>query len=314
MLDRGTYHSTPTSFAYSDYAYAATFYTRSTITPGQVINLGGGVTVTCMVVNGELAGGGSVDVTGSAQFENSAAVGLLVQYGDFDLWIAGDLTGNLAEYGVTDVEGEVGPLIGDIDVYTVHHHGSRTSSTPGFLADILPEVAINQNSVDNGYGHPNSISVNNVLNQPDTCNHTPLWVQQNRGNPNDSRSDDSLADAIADPDDVSEVLGLSGTLLLVTDGTDYQISGADVAPIALNTDCSSSPTADFPPAVLQMTRSPWVPLATESVTVQADVRDEGSPTVTLHWTLDGVAQSDVSMSQVGSTSIYQGTLGGADRR
>ncbi|HMB52202.1 MAG TPA: lamin tail domain-containing protein, partial [Thermoanaerobaculia bacterium] len=38
------------------------------------------------------------------------------------------------------------------------------------------------------------------------------------------------------------------------------------------------------------------------------VRDEGSPTVTLHWTLDGVTQTPISMSQVGATSIYEGTI------
>ncbi len=308
VYDRGTYHSTPSSFAYSDYAYAATFYTRSTITAGQTISLGGGVTVTCKVVNGQLAGGGSVDVTGSAQFENSASVGLLVEYGDFDLWIAGDLTGNLAEYGVTDVESSVGPLAGDVDVYTVHHHGSRTSSIPDFLADIQAEVAINQNSVDNGFGHPNTVTVENFLDTLDSCGETPLFVQQNRGNPTDSRSDDGLADGIADPDDTSEVVGLSGTLLLVTDGTDYQISGGDVAPFTLPADCSGTASADFPPAVIEVSRSPWVPLDTESVTVSADVRDEGGVTVTLEWTLDGVAQTPISMSQVGSTNVYQGTV------
>lgn len=312
VYDRGEYHQTPGSFAYYDYSFAATAYTRTTITPGQVIDLGGGVTVTCMVVNGDLSGGGSVDITSSNQFENAASVGLLVEYGTFDLWIAGDLTGNFAEYGVADVESSVGPLVGDVDVYTVHHHGSRTSSTPGFLADLEAEVAINQNSVDNNFGHPNTISVNNFLNTTDSCNQAPLWVQQNRGNPTDSRSDDALADGIADPDDVSGVLGLSGTLLLVSDGTDYQISGGDVAPFTLPNDCAGTATADFPPAILSLTRSPWVPLAAQAVTVEADVRDEGSPTtrptVTLEWSVDGVAQTAIAMAAVGGTNLYQGTL------
>ena len=308
VYDRGTYQQTPSTFAYSDYAFAATFYTRTTIAPGTVIDLGGGVTVTCHVVNGELSDESSVDITSSQQFENAASVGLLVEYGDFDMWIAGDLTGNVEEYGVADVEEAVGPLVGDVDVYTVHHHGSRTGSTPDFLADITPEVAINQNSADNSFGHPNSIVVENILDTLDSCDDTPLFIQQNPGKSTDSRSDDGLADGIADPDDDDAVLGLPGTLLLVTDGTDFQISGGNVAPITLPADCSGSVTADFRPNVLSVTRSPWVPTAAQSVTVSADVRDEGSPTVTLDWSLGGVAQTPISMSQVGATTIWQGTL------
>lgn len=308
VYDRGEAYQTPTSFAYSDYAWAASLHARTTIAPGTVIDLGGGVTVTSLVVNGELAGGGSVDLTGSQQLENGASVGLLVELGDFDLWIAGDLTGNTAEYGVADVESAVAPLVGDVDVYTVHHHGSRTSSTGAFLSALSAEVAINQSSADNGFGHPNSITVNAFLATPDSCSQTPLFVQQNRGNPTDSRSDDALAAAIADPDDVDSVRGLPGTLLLVSDGTSYQISGGDAAPIARATDCGSSTVADFPPAVLTLSRTPWVPRATEAVAVEADVRDEGTPTVALEWSLDGVAQAPLAMAQVPGTSRWQATI------
>jgi len=305
--DRGTYQQTPSSFAYSDYVYATSFYTRTTITPGTVLDLGGGVTVTALVVNGVLPSGPPVDITASAQFENAAAVGLLVEYGDFDLWIAGDLTGN-PEVGVADVESATAPFVGDVEVYTVHHHGSRTSSNATFLSTIEAEVAINQNSADNGFGHPNTEVVNRFLATPDSCGHIPLFVQQNPGNPTDTRSDDALADAIADPDDVDSVLGLAGTLLLDSDGTSYRISGGNATPIVLPTDCALSAIGDYPPAILEVDRGPWVPLASEAAVVSAHVRDEATPSVTLYWSVDGVDQTPLGMSPVSGTSWYQATI------
>lgn len=308
VYDRGTAYQTPTSFAYSDYSWQAGLHGRTTIVPGQVISLGGGVTVTCLVANGVVDGGPTVDLTGSAQLENGASVGLLLEYGDFDMWIAGDLTGNTAETGVADVESAVASRVGDVEVYVVHHHGSRTSSTAGFLAAIEAEVAINQNSADNTFGHPTSIVVEDFLATPDSCNNTPLFVQQNAGNPTDARSNDSLADGIADPDDVDSVRGLAGTILVVSDGTDYQVSGGNVPPFTLPADCTGTAAADFPPTVVNATRSPWVPTASQAVVVEAEVRDEATATVTLEWALDGVAQTPIAMSQVGSTAIYQGTI------
>lgn len=308
VYDRGTAYQTPSTFAYSDYAWQAGLHNRTTIAPGQVFSLGGGVTVTCLVVNGEVDGGPTVDLTGSEQLENGASIGLLLEYGDFDMWIAGDLTGNTADTGVADVESAVASRVGDVDVYVVHHHGSRTSSTAGFLAAIEAEVAINQNSADNNFGHPTSIVVEAFLATPDSCDDTPLFVQQNPGKSTDTRSDDSLADGIADPDDLDAVLGLAGTLLVVSDGTDYQVSGGNVLPFTLPADCAGTAVADFPPTVVNATRSPWVPTALESVVVEAQVRDEATATVTLDWTLGGVGQTPIAMSQVGSTSIYQGTI------
>jgi len=308
VYDRGEYFQTPTSFAYSDYAYAASLHNRTTPTPGTVIDLGGGVTATILVVDGQLPDGSSVDITTSNQFENAACIGMLVEYGDFDLWIGGDVSGNLAEYGVAEVEQAVAPFVGDVDVYTVNHHGSRTSSTQPFLDALKAEVAIDQASVDNNFGHPNAIVVNRFLQTPDTCGLSPLWIQQNPGNPTDTRSDDSLADAIADPDDVDSVVGLSGTLTLVTDGTNYRIGGGNVTPFTLNTDCTQQGGGDLSPAVQLLDRTPWVPLATEAVTVEAHVYDEAAPSVVLRWSLDGVDQTPLAMSQVSGTSIYRAAV------
>ncbi|MCB1054834.1 MAG: lamin tail domain-containing protein [Acidobacteria bacterium] len=306
--DRGTFFQTPSSFAYSDYAWAASQKTRSTITPFTDIALGGGVVVECYTVNGDLRDGSTVDVTGSGQFENSAAVSVVVRYGNFDVWIGGDLTGN-PDQGVTDVESEVAPLVGDVDIYTFNHHGSRTSSNATFLSTLKAEVGISQNSAGNGFGHPNTETVTRFLGTNDSFGMTPIFIQQNPGNPTDTRSDDTLATAIADPDDVDEPFGLPGTMTVISDGDSYQIFGGAMAPIELPADSGLGTLADFPPAVLATSRSPLVPAASQAVTVSTDVVDSGAVSVYLDYDLDGVAQTPIAMTSGGGTS-YSGSIPG----
>ena len=141
--DHGGTHDTIT---YQDYA-AAIASVRQTISAGHVINLGGGVTATCLCVGGNLPGGQSVSVSD----ENDRSVGLLVEYDDFDFWVSGDLGGGGG--ALYDVESAVAPHIGDVDVLRVNHHGSSTSSNSTFLQTLLPEIAVISVG-NNSYGHP----------------------------------------------------------------------------------------------------------------------------------------------------------------
>ena len=307
VYDRGTAGGVPSTFAYSDYSFAAANYTRTTITPNTTISLGGGVTVRCYVVNAEFPDSTSVDLSGTSQQENARSVGLVVQYGDVDVWIGGDLTGNV-DFGVADVESDTSDFTGDLDVYTFNHHGSRSSSNATFLGNLKAEVGIAQMAVTNTFGHPNTEVVERFLDTLDTNDENPIFIQQNPADPDDTRSDDSLASAIADPDDVDDVVGYSGALTLLSDGTSYQIFGGAVAPFKLPADEGLGTLGDYPPSVVLVTRSPVVPLSTEGVTVTADIFDEGSFTAEIVYTVDGSSQTPVSMSQVGSTSMYTGTI------
>jgi beta-lactamase superfamily II metal-dependent hydrolase len=55
---------------------------------------------------------------------------------------------------VADIESSAAALVGQIEVYKVHHHGSKTSSNSGWLAITTPKVGIISASNSNTYGHP----------------------------------------------------------------------------------------------------------------------------------------------------------------
>jgi beta-lactamase superfamily II metal-dependent hydrolase len=125
-----------------------------TITPGTVIPLGNGATMTCVAVNGKIIGGGTVSVSD----ENDRSIAMLVQYGGFDWLWASDLGGGSESCtgrstGQLDVEtaivqaispGGAYPLIstGGIDVLNVNHHGSESSTNNNWMDYSVPAVAV----------------------------------------------------------------------------------------------------------------------------------------------------------------------------
>lgn len=154
-LDRGWSYTTQT---YQSYATAVAAK-RTTILDQQVIDLGGGVTVTCVTVNGN--GVLTPPFTSSNYDENDMCVGLLVEYGDFEFFVAGDLSGvNSSSY--TDIETPTAPDIGDIDVYQVDHHGSASNSNANFVSSASPEVSIISVG-NNSYGHPTQTVINRLV-------------------------------------------------------------------------------------------------------------------------------------------------------
>ncbi len=114
---------------------------RSTVTLGQVIWLCGEVKLTVVAVNGN-----------GTQYndENSASVVVKISWGDFDAVVGGDLTGDSGK----DMESRIAAAVGPVELYKVHHHGSRYSSNSTFLGAIAPKVSFISVGYDNSYGHP----------------------------------------------------------------------------------------------------------------------------------------------------------------
>jgi hypothetical protein len=109
-----------------------------------------------------IMGGAFVDPTASAQEENSRSLALRLDYGQFSMWLGGDLTGG--GNSTADVEGPATLACGNIDVYKLNHHGSNTSTSLNLVTRLAPELAVVSCGVGNTYGHPTATIVNR-LNQ-----------------------------------------------------------------------------------------------------------------------------------------------------
>ncbi len=154
VYDRGWSYHTATYTSYANTVASK----RQTIEPNQVIDLGEGVIVTCIALNGN----GQLDPPfNSSNEENEYDICLLVEYGDFDYVQAGDLTGGNGTY-YEDIETSVAPLVGDVDIYHVNHHGSLSSSNPTFLQTVQAEVSVISVG-NNSYGHPAQTVLNRLV-------------------------------------------------------------------------------------------------------------------------------------------------------
>lgn len=87
---------------------------------------------------------------------NNASVVMKMYLGGRRFLLTGDLEiegeAQLVEAG-TDLKA---------DILLAGHHGSDTSSTPEFLARVLPKVVVIQCGIDNSYGHPKPETIKNM--------------------------------------------------------------------------------------------------------------------------------------------------------
>ena len=130
------------------------FSEQNILQPGEIFSWGD-LFLTIPVVDGVLSNGESyVDPND----ENALSAGFLIEFKKFRFFIGGDITGGggIPPYQTVDLETPLAPLIGDIDVLRVAHHGSYTSSNAHFLDGVTPEVAIISVGDDNEFGHPHA--------------------------------------------------------------------------------------------------------------------------------------------------------------
>ncbi len=138
-------------------SYSSTAYTeynshfagkRRTVSAGQTFSLCNQVTLKVVAANGNGA-----NVTD----ENAKSVVVKVTYGAFDALVGGDLTGT-----TEDMETGIAASVGELELYKVHHHGSKYSSNATFLNATKPLVSFISVGYDNPYGHPTPEALNRL--------------------------------------------------------------------------------------------------------------------------------------------------------
>jgi beta-lactamase superfamily II metal-dependent hydrolase len=166
---------------------------------GGQIALGSGATLTFVAVNGRVIGGGSVAVSD----ENDRSIAVLVKYGGFDYLWASDLGGGSEgctgrSTGQVNVEsavinaispGGAAPRIsaGGIDVLSVNHHGSESSTNSTWMNKAEPAVAVIGTGAGqtSGWDLPRMDVVDGVLLSRASCVTAPpaLVLQTEEGSP-----------------------------------------------------------------------------------------------------------------------------------
>jgi len=170
---------------------------------GQSIDLGNAVTLRGLVPSraseeSNLFSGGD---------ENLKTIVLLLKYKRFVLYLGGDANDKIESF--------LGRLVGDLDDYIAGHHGSETSSTEYFLREIKPEISIISVDDRNIYGHPSSDTVSRLKS------FSSKVFQTEKG---------SLS-SIANSNEIA-----IGTIIIMTDGFSYEISGSDLRSFTKQTD------------------------------------------------------------------------------
>jgi competence protein ComEC len=79
---------------------------------------------------------------------NYGSIALLLRFGQVSALFMGDLESE-GEQALLEEQ-----LITDVDLLKVGHHGSKTSSTPGFLETSRPEISVISAGKNNSFGHP----------------------------------------------------------------------------------------------------------------------------------------------------------------
>lgn len=109
--------------------------------------------------------------------ENDQSVAAVVHFGEFDVMMAGDLSGfNTPRY--RDIETTVSQRVGLVEVLKINHHGSDHSSNSAWLARLKPRVAMISAGDGNTFGHPTPTTVQRLH---DTGIRRTYWTERGTG-------------------------------------------------------------------------------------------------------------------------------------
>ncbi|QUM73186.1 MULTISPECIES: ComEC/Rec2 family competence protein [Sphingopyxis] len=78
--------------------------------------------------------------------ENPLSLVLKINYGDFDYVTGGDITGvsEPDQPAWFNMESKIAPVVGEVDVMTMNHHGNRDATNADWLRNLKPQVLVEQ--------------------------------------------------------------------------------------------------------------------------------------------------------------------------
>lgn len=151
---------------------------------GETIPLDPTMVVTCIASGSAVLGEDPID---HGADENDMSIALLVQFAGFRYFIGGDIEEH------TENKIAANDLAVDVDVYEANHHGSHTSSSAAFLADLKPSLIVISNGNHGGHKHPRQVTLDNYA----TLAPPPFVLQTNKylkGPPGGNAADEFIAD------------------------------------------------------------------------------------------------------------------------
>ena len=146
IMPRLTKAQTPTNNTYTDFLKAIKNSGVKTLAsnPDDVYNLGSAVI--------EIFG----PVTDDAEDINNMSIVMKATYGSNSFLFTGDAEKE-EELEIIETGADI-----DCDVLKAGHHGSKTSSSKEFLAEVTPDICVIQVGENNDYGHPHSASLKRI--------------------------------------------------------------------------------------------------------------------------------------------------------
>ena len=117
---------------------------------------------------------------GKNRSENDLSLGVKINYGNFDYFTGGDISGvdGLGQDDKNSVESHVAPVIGEVDVATLNHHGNRDSQNSYYVRTLRPRVWVQQSWSADHPGHEVLNRINSKFLYPNErdifCTNMPI--------------------------------------------------------------------------------------------------------------------------------------------
>lgn len=133
------------STLYKNYRSAAVNFTN--LKTGDVIDLGGGVKL--KILNPDFATVQAVNAGLQRNIANNFCLVAKLTFGDFSMLFPADIGKPVEETLVENFGAQL-----KSDILVAAHHGSKTSSTLDFVANVAPQFVFISAGRDNSFGHP----------------------------------------------------------------------------------------------------------------------------------------------------------------